>query len=245
MSLALDIILIGAAFVLAGFVKGVIGMGLPTVAIGLLGLVMSPVEAVALLVVPSLVTNIWQLALGPNLRALIRRQLSMLVGICIGIAAGSLLFGTVQIAGAKRWLGLALIAYAIIGLSPLHLHARQRAEPVLSPIVGILTGLLSTITGVFVIPNVPYLQALGLDRDDLIQALGLSFTVATVALGIGLAANGQLPGATLGASLLTLAPALAGMAIGQKVRRLISPAVFRACFFIGMALLGAELAIRG
>jgi uncharacterized membrane protein YfcA len=108
-----------------------------------------------------------------------------------------------------------------------------------------LTGLLASITGVFVVPNVPYLQALGLDRDDLIQALGLSFTVSTVALGIGLAANGALPAATLGASLLTLAPALIGMAIGQAVRGHISPPVFRVCFFIGMALLGAELAIRG
>jgi uncharacterized membrane protein YfcA len=236
---------VGGAFTLAGFVKGVIGLGLPTVSIGLLGLVMAPVEAVALLVVPSLVTNIWQLAIGPNFRPLLARQWTMLIGICAGIAVGSYLFGTVQAPGAKRWLGLVLLAYAALGMSPLRLHVRQRDEPVLSPIVGALTGLLATFTGVFVVPNVPYLQALGLNRDDLIQALGLSFTVSTVALGLGLAANGALPAATLGASLLTLAPALAGMAIGQAVRGRISAPVFRACFFIGMALLGAELAIRG
>jgi uncharacterized membrane protein YfcA len=239
------IAIVAGAFALAGFVKGVIGLGLPTVSIGILGLVMAPVEAVALLVVPSLVTNIWQLAIGPNFRPLLARQWPMLVSICVGIAIGSYLFGTVQVPGAKRWLGLALLAYAVVGLSPIRLHVRERDEPILSPIVGVLTGLLSTITGVFVIPNVPYLQALGLDRDDLIQALGLSFTVSTVALGIGLAVDGSLPTATIGASLLTLAPALAGMAIGQIVRSRISPPVFRACFFVGMALLGAELALRG
>jgi uncharacterized membrane protein YfcA len=239
------IAIVTGAFTLAGFVKGVIGLGLPTVSIGLLGLVMAPVEAVALLVVPSLVTNIWQLAIGPNFRPLLARQWTMLVAVCVGIAVGSYLFGTVQIPGAKRWLGLVLLAYAALGLSPIRLHVRQRDEPLLSPIIGALTGLLASITGVFVVPNVPYLQALGLDRDDLIQALGLSFTVSTVALGIGLAANGALPAATLGASLLTLAPALIGMAIGQAVRGRISPPVFRVCFFIGMALLGAELAIRG
>jgi uncharacterized membrane protein YfcA len=169
----------------------------------------------------------------------------MLVAICVGIAIGSYLFGTVQVPGAKRWLGTALLAYAAFGLLPIRLHVRQRDEPILSPIVGFLTGLLASITGVFVVPNVPYLQALGLDRDDLIQALGLSFTVSTIALGVGLAANGSLPAATVGASLLTLAPALGGMAIGQAVRGRISPPVFRACFFIGMALLGAELALRG
>jgi uncharacterized membrane protein YfcA len=240
-----SIAVVTGAFVLAGFVKGVIGLGLPTVSIGLLSLVMAPVEAVGLLFVPSLVTNLWQLAIGPNFRPLLARQWSMLVSICLGIAIGSYLFGTVQYPGAKRWLGVSLLAYAAFGLSPLRFHVRQHDEPILSPIVGAVTGIFASITGVFMVPNVPYLQALGLDRDDLIQALGLSFTVSTVALGIGLAVGGSLPAATLGASLLTLAPALLGMAIGQVVRGRISPPVFRACFFVGIALLGAELALKG
>ena len=49
-----------AIFLLAGLVKGVIGMGLPTVAMGLLALVLPPAEAAAIVVVPSLVTNVWQ-----------------------------------------------------------------------------------------------------------------------------------------------------------------------------------------
>jgi uncharacterized protein len=237
--------IVTGAFTLAGFVKGVIGLGLPTVSIGLLSLVMAPVEAVALLFVPSLVTNIWQLALGPNFRPLLKRQWTMLLSICIGIAIGAYLFGTVRYPGAKRWLGVSLLAYAAFGLSPLHFHVRQRDEPILSPIMGALTGLIASITGVFMVPNVPYLQALGLDRDDLIQALGLSFTISTIALGIGLGVQGSLPAATLGASLLTLIPALIGMAIGQKVRTAISARAFRICFFVGMALLGAELALKG
>src|SRR5947209_17619082 len=130
------IAIVGGAFTLAGFVKGVIGLGLPTVSIGILGLVMAPVEAVALLVVPSLVTNIWQLALGPNFRPLLARQWTMLVAICVGIAIGSYLFGTVQVPGATRWLGTALLAYAASGPLPIRLHVRQRDEPILSPIVG-------------------------------------------------------------------------------------------------------------
>ena len=72
------------AFLIAGFVKGVIGLGLPTVAIGLLGLVMPPAEAAALLVVPSLVTNVWQLAAGSSFMTLLPRLWPMLMGICIG-----------------------------------------------------------------------------------------------------------------------------------------------------------------
>src|SRR4051794_41754224 len=69
-----------STFVLAGFVKGVIGLGLPTVAMGLLAIVMTPAQAASLLVVPSLLTNVWQ-ATGPVLVPLVRRLWAMLLGI--------------------------------------------------------------------------------------------------------------------------------------------------------------------
>ncbi len=87
-----------------------------------------------------------------------------------------------------------------------------------SPLVGVATGLVTGATGVFVIPAVPYLQSLRLEKEDLIQALGLSFTVSTAALAIGLLRTGALvsPTAQLTGSMLALLPALAGMCIGQR-----------------------------
>ncbi len=69
---------VAVAYLLAGFVKGVIGLGLPTVAIGLLGLLMTPAQAAAILVVPSLVTNIWQCTAGGDVLALVRRMWPLL-----------------------------------------------------------------------------------------------------------------------------------------------------------------------
>jgi uncharacterized membrane protein YfcA len=68
--------LVGLVFVLAGFVKGTIGMGLPTVAIGFLTLLMPPAEAATILILPSFVTNVWQLAAGPQFAGLLRRPRS-------------------------------------------------------------------------------------------------------------------------------------------------------------------------
>ena len=82
-------ILIGATFLLAGLVKGVIGMGLPTVAMGLLAIVLPPAEAAAILIVPSLVTNVWQLLAGPSFGALARRLWPMMVGVVVGTIAGA------------------------------------------------------------------------------------------------------------------------------------------------------------
>lgn len=231
-------------FLLAGFVKGVIGLGLPTVAVGLLGLAMPTAEAAALLIVPSLVTNVWQLLAGPRFAALARRLWPMLVGICAGTWAGG---GWLAKGGdwAGVALGVALLCYAALGLAAVRprLPAGWPVGP-LGAVVGVVTGLVTALTGVFVIPAVPFLQALELDKDELVQALGLSFTVSTIALAAGLAHDGIFHGHAIGVSLLALAPALGGMFFGQWVRARVSPIVFRRCFFVGLAMLGAELVIQ-
>ncbi len=67
---------------LAGFVKGVLGLGLPTVSMGLLAVAMTPGQAAATLVVPSLATNVWQMVAGPHFRALVKR-LGRHAGLCL------------------------------------------------------------------------------------------------------------------------------------------------------------------
>src|SRR3954454_20825155 len=120
-----------------------------------------------------------------------------------------------------------------------------RAEAWLGPVAGAATGLITAATGVFVIPAVPYLQALGLGREELVQALGLSFTVSTLALAASLAGAGALGVHSAWGSVLALAPAWAGMLAGQRVRRTVRPELFRRCLSASLLLLGAHLALRG
>jgi uncharacterized membrane protein YfcA len=234
-----------AVFVLAGFVKGVIGMGLPTVAMGLLSVTMPPAQAAALLVLPSLVTNLWQI-FGPGWWTLVRRMATMLAGVCLGIAAGAGWL-TGQGGGSARVtaaLGVALIAYALLGLLKVRLHVPAQHERWLSPVVGLATGLVTAASGVFVIPAVPYLNALGLEKEDLVRALGISFLVSTIALAVSLRHGGALDAQAAGSSLLALLPALLGMGLGQRLRRAVQPETFKRVFFAGLWLLGAYLALR-
>jgi len=122
---------------------------------------------------------------------------------------------------------------------------RGSLEQMMSPLVGVATGLVTGAAGVFVIPAVPYLQALGLSRDELVQALGLSFTVSTLALAGGLLWRGALGGGELSASLLALIPAVLGMLLGQWLRQRISAVLFKRVFFIGLGVLGGHLLISG
>ena len=244
LGVALTLLVVGT-FLLAGMVKGVIGLGLPTVAMGLLGLAMPPAQAAALLIVPATLTNLWQLALGGHLRALLGRLWPMLTMIFLGTLLGSVWLGIDSGPWAAHALGGALLVYALYGLLGPALHIAPRHQGWAGPVVGGVTGLITAATGVFVMPAVPYLQALNLQRDELVQALGLSFTVSTVALAIGLAGQSALDGHALGASMLLLAPAVLGLFVGQWLRRRIRAAVFRRCFFIGLGMLGIHLLVNG
>lgn len=241
----IDFLLFAAlTFWLAGLVKGTIGMGLPTVAVGLLGTMMPPTQAAALVLIPALGTNIWQLAAGPSLRSLLRRLWSLLLGVCLGTwLAGIVLATHGAWEHARLALGLALIFYALLGLARVHWHTAARHEIWSSPVAGAVTGALTVATGVFVIPAVPYLQSLKLDKDEMVQALGLSFTASSIALAPVLLQNRILDGTVAMLSLLALLPALIGMAIGQRLRGLASPEQFRLLFFSGLLGLGVYLSL--
>ncbi len=233
---------IGLIFLLAGGCKGLVGLGLPTISVGLLALVMPPAEAAALLILPSLVTNIAQAA-GPHLRALLRRLWPMLLALLPGTLVGAQVIAAG--AAALPVLGLALLAYAAWGLAAPPASLPRRLERVTSVPVGLAGGLMTGATGVFVMPAVPWLSALGLPRDALVQALGLFFLAATLALAAGLALHGQVSMGLAGGSALAVAPALLGQWIGARLRGGLSPQVFRRLFFLALLVLGAQLAWRG
>lgn len=240
-----EFMLVSFVFLAAGSVKGVLGMGLPTVAMGLLGLMMPVAEGAALLVLPSLVTNIWQMARGGHLRALAKRLWPMMAGVCLGVWLGH---GWMASAGSKAmlWLGLSLVVYALAGLAGLRLpQPKPQHETAASGLIGTMTGLLTAATGVFVLPAVPYLQALGLKKDEMAQALGLSFTVSTLALAVTLAGSRHLNLDSATQSLLMLLPALLGMWLGQRLRDELSQEGFRAMFMWGLLVLGGWLAWQG
>jgi uncharacterized membrane protein YfcA len=238
------IALVVAAYLLAGFVKGVIGMGLPTVAMGLLAAVMSPAQAAAILIAPSLATNIWQMVAGPYLLALVRRLGAMLLGLFVGAWLGNGILTGENAKPAAIGLGVVLIAYALIGLSKVKFAVPRASEIWLAPIVGVVTGIVMAATGVFVIPALPYLQAIGFDKDELVQALGLHFTVSTVALALILWDGGAFDISLGTLSLFAIAPAVIGMYAGQRMRARISAESFRVFLYVGLLALGALLVVR-
>jgi uncharacterized protein len=233
-----------AALALAGFVKGFIGLGMPTTATGLLTILLSPAQAAALLVAPNVATNLWQAFAGKRLRPLLQRFWPLLAGIAAGSAPGAGFMAHDTSGIATTALGVLLCLYALFSLLSPRLRVPRHAEWWLAPLVGAATGWLAVLTGVFVVPLGPYLSALSLERDELIQALGLSLLMSAVSVGVALARENALPVPALGLSLAALAPAGVGLLLGQWLRKRTSPAMFVRAFAVALLAIGLHLAVR-
>ena len=235
------LIFIAAAFLLAGFIKGVIGLGLPTVSMGLLAVTMPPSQALAIVIAPAIVTNIWQTFVGPYLRDIILRMWPLMLGTAFGIwLNGDMLTGPYARYGTII-LGILLGIYATISLRKFTFTVAPSNEKWIGGIVGVITGVISAATGVQVVPSMPFMQSIGMEKDELVQALGVYFTVATLALAFNLTAAGLLSAATALPGVIALVASFVGMFIGQAVRTRMEPDTFRRWFLIAMIFLGIYL----
>ena len=185
-------VLVAFAFCIAGFVKGMVGLGLPTVSLGLLSLFVDLPTAMALLVMPSLVTNIWQAIYGGQVHFTLFRRLWLFLLLAVTMVhVGAQLFTMVETAFLQRGLGALLLLYALFALIGKHPECHLVQERVSSPICGAINGMLTGLTGTLFVPGVMFLQAIGLSRDALVQAMGMLFAASTASLGLALYWHGR------------------------------------------------------
>jgi uncharacterized protein len=225
-------------FLLAGGVKGLIGVGLPTVALAILVHFVPLREGAALMVLPAVFTNIWQASSGGRGVALLKRFWLLLVMLCLATWVGVGLL----VASDERLMsgifGVVISLYAIVGLTRPVPRPVGRAERWMSPLIGIANGLLNGLTGSYVFPGVLYLEALRLDRDTMIQAMGILFLVASGALAVSLTGHKVMTINLLALSAGATLPALAGYYAGQYCRQKLPEPLFRRVFLSGLLGLG-------
>lgn len=238
------IIIIVVTFLIAGLVKGVIGLGLPIISLAILVARFDLTTAMALLIVPSLVTNIWQAVVGGNLAYLFQRLWPFLLAASLTIWIGVLALSVIHMKLLTILLGALLIAYALISLSGFHPRINPASEHWAGSICGIINGLFTGMTGSFVFPGVMYLQALDLDRHQLVQAMGILFCISTLMLGFALQTNNLLDIQSGSLSILAVIPALTGMWVGRAIRQRLSEQRFRVVFYWAISLLGIYIVIK-
>ena len=233
-----DIFAVALVFLAGGIVMVGIGFGLPTVSFGLMAVWIPVEQAAGILILPVILTNIWQAFFGTALKLIFARLWTLLVGLAAGSTVAAILISEANTDFAAGLLGIMLIVYAVLGLTGARFGVPRRMESVLSPVMGLATGLISGATAIFVIPVVPYLQSIDFARghrgdgnvpddptrakdetmfkDALIQSLGITVLVSTVGLALGLGVNGKLPVSAWIPGAIGTAMAIAGMVGGRK-----------------------------
>jgi uncharacterized membrane protein YfcA len=236
--------LVVATFLLAGLIKGVIGMGLPVVVLAFLGSTLGVREALTIMLIPGIATNTYQALAGPAFGMLLGRLWSFLAAAAVGIW-----FGVGILAGAKSetmvaLLGVTLCTYCLVSVLRAQMPPPGRREPWISPLMGGLGGVMFGMTGIIIVPGILYLQTLGFRRDVFVQALGIIFVTITLALGTSLIGRSLMTQDLVLMSLTALVPTATGLALGQRYRHHISEERFKRIFFVALFIIGLDMLRR-
>lgn len=239
-----QMLVVAVAFIVAGIAKGAIGMGLPPIALAIMSFAVPLEAALAMMVVPSLATNVWQAIYGGGFVRLLRRFGLMAIASVAGLIAVAVTFDQLGSQNAVSWVGVILVIYAALALTAWRPAVSRAAERWANPLVGLASGAVAGITGVAAVPFLPYMQSLDIDRHDLVQALGIMFLFIIGALTVALGIQGAFTPTNLAGGLLAIAPTFLGVWLGQKARHAVSPETFRRIFLIGMFVVGLQMAAR-
>ena len=237
--------ILAGAFFAAGAVKGVVGLGLPTVSLALLCIAFDISTAMALLLAPSLLTNIWQSFGGSSPLSLFRTLWPFYCLSSLAVGVGVHAFGFIEAAAAEQVLGLLLVLYSAVSIFGLRFTIPEGQTGLAGGMAGLLTGMLTGMTGSFVVPSVMFLQSIRLTVSEFAQATGLLFSLLTISLGLSLFVAGRL---SIDVGLFSMAgvvPAFLGMTLGYRIRARLKEELFRLLLNLGLLMIGSGMLIGG
>jgi uncharacterized membrane protein YfcA len=224
-------------FFTASFVKGLTGMGFAISSLALLALFFDPKAAIPLILLPAFCANLMVVLTTRHFRATLKRFRLYYLATIPGLILGVWLLTKVSSSTSRTALGIILLFYALSAL--LHFDRYPcRESSSCAAVTGLLTGTINGITGCQVMPLLPWLLSLKLKKDELVQALNISFTLGIITMFILLRRNGLLGAQQLFLSLVGVAVSMIGVAVGTKVRARLNEELFRKLILLFLLFLG-------
>jgi uncharacterized protein len=237
------IALVAFGLLFAGFVKGTSGIGYSTTAVPVLALGIGLENAIPLVLLPSISSNVVVMLDAGNFGSIARRFWSLYAALVPGLVVGlaGLHYLDKQIATAV--LGAVILAYALYALPRANLSLPASYERPLRVPVGLVNGFINGLTGSQIMPVVPYMLALRLGPNDMVQATNIAFTLSSLVMIVGLARLGYLDWSTLLVSAIGIILAFGGVRLGTLLRRRIPSETFRKLILLLLLILGLSLIV--
>ncbi|SDR35572.1 sulfite exporter TauE/SafE family protein [Pseudovibrio sp. Tun.PSC04-5.I4] len=236
---------IACTFFFAAFVKGATGLGFSTTCLPFLVYAVGLKRGIPLIILPSITSNIFVMMDVGHFKEIAHRFRWMLLATVPGVLIGLWLLDAAPAQQAVMVLGAVLISYALFAAFTPDLKLSHEMERLIGPVSGFVTGVVNGITGSQIMPVMPYLMALQLDRGRFVQAINCSFTLSSLIMAGGLYYLELLDLSAVGVSALGLAFVYLGTRLGSVVRRMMSPAVFRNSVLLLLFGLGVSLLAKG
>ena len=233
------------AFLVAGVVKGALGMGLPMISMTIMGTALGLWEAIPTLMIPSFLANLWQFSRPNPIWPLVKRFGAMNLAACLGIWISTAFLFCIDAFVVNTIFGVVVIVYAGVNLTRVEWTIPREKEKQWGVPVGFFAGLLTGVSGLLLLPLVIYLQTLKLDKDTFVQAAGLSMFIATVIWAAALYGEGAMTIRAWTLSAIAVPPVVFGLAVGIWLRGKIREDVFRSVVYIFLILLSANVVRKG
>ncbi len=230
---------VAAVFLFAGFIKGIVAIGLPAISISLLSHIIGVREAVFITLAPAFLTSVAQAIAGPALVPSIKRLWPLLVLGAIAVIAAShvAVYGNPRILAGT--VGFLIALYAAASLLRFRFPHPGKYEKYWTPLVGVIGGLLGGMSGMFAMPAVPYIQSLGVNREEMIQSIAIWFTVGALAMMLALGVRAAFTPQIMMMSGVAIVTAMIGIWFGTKARGRMPEKLFLNVFFTAFLLMGA------
>lgn len=232
------------AYLVAGLVKGTTGLGFSTACLPILVMAVGLKEALPLVIVPSILSNVTVMRDAGHFRETVKRFWLLYCALIPGIVAGLALLNAIDGVSAAAVLGGVLCVYSAYALMGRQGHLPDAWERPLAAPTGFLTGMVNGVTGTQVIPLLPYMLARPLDPNRLVQSINCSFTLSSLAMAAGLSTLSLFSLPQLALSVAGVIPALLGVKMGTVMRRRLDPSLFRTLVLLVLLALGLSLIWR-
>ena len=238
------LLVMAAAMVAGGLVKGLVGVALPMVSLSILSAVIDVRLALGLIAIPILMTNLWQAFSSGWPRGVLRRHWSLLVCMLIGIWLGTRLVIALPVQLLYGVIGAAVVVFTLASALSPQWSLPRRAQVWAEPLVGSISGFLGGLSTIWGPPLVMYFVMIRLNKDEFIQTAGLIWLAGSLPLVLGYVANGLLSRDVALLSAAAVVPSFAGFFVGQWLRGKINPESFRKVLLVVLFLLGLNLIRR-
>jgi len=230
------IIIVLGAFFIAAFLKGVSGVGFSTICLGLLAMFVEPKLAIPLVFLPSLSSNIIVMLEAGHFIVSVKRFWILFLSALPGLVLGILFLNSSGSDEPRLVLGVIMLIYSLWAFSSEVVHLSEKMEKRLLVPVGIISGMVNGATGSQIMPIMPFLLSLKMDRNVLVQTMNCAFTFNTLVMITGFGKIGLLTLPVLSLSIAGILPVALGVYLGGRIRRRAPEVVFRK-IVLGLLLL--------